>query len=72
MSDPGKTTRNDFAVVVNDHGRHALWQAGLDLPAGWRRQSDGMSRQARLDALAGGGGGGGEPHENKHHTPDPH
>jgi len=51
-SDPGKTTRDVFAVVVNDRGQHALWQAELDLPPGWRRQSDGMSRQACLDAIA--------------------
>ena len=52
VSDPGKTTRNAFAVVVNDQGQHALWQAELELPAGWRRQSAAMSRQACLDAIA--------------------
>jgi non-ribosomal peptide synthetase component F len=51
VSDPGKTTRNAFAIVVNDQGRHALWQAELELPAGWRRQSAARSRQAGLDAI---------------------
>ena len=53
VSDPGKTTRNAFAVVVNDQGQQALWQAGLELPSGWRRQSAAMPRQACLDAIAG-------------------
>ena len=48
VSDPGKITRDLFAVVVNDQGQHALWPAELDLPEGWQRQSDGMSRQAGL------------------------
>ena len=51
VSDPEKTTRNAFAVVVNDQGQHALWQAELELPAGWRRQSADLSRQAGLDAI---------------------
>ena len=25
-------------VVVNDQDQHALWQAGLDVPPGWRRR----------------------------------
>ena len=53
VSDPVKATRNSFAVVVNDQGQHALWQAELELP-GWRRQSAAMPRQACLDAIAGG------------------
>jgi amino acid adenylation domain-containing protein/thioester reductase-like protein len=51
VSDPRKPARNAFAVVVNDHGQHALWQADLDLPAGWRRQSAVMPRRACLDAI---------------------
>ena len=50
--DPGKITGDAFVVAVNDRGQHALWQASLDLPAGWRRQSAAMSRQACLDAIA--------------------
>ena len=53
VSGPGKTTQDTYAVAVNDRGQHALWQAGLELPPGWRRQSEGMSRQACLDAIAG-------------------
>jgi len=50
--DPGKITGDAFVVAVNDRRQHALWQASLDLPAGWRRQSAAMSRQACLDAIA--------------------
>src|ERR1700722_4643777 len=53
VTDPEKTTRNAFTVVVNDEGQHALWQAKLELPAGWRRQSAALSRQAGLDAITG-------------------
>lgn len=53
VSDPRKPARNAFAVVVNGHGQHALWQADLDLPAGWRQQSAAMSRRACLDAIGG-------------------
>ena len=52
MDDPGNMTENAFVVAVNDRGQHALWQTGIDLPAGWQRQSAGMSRQACLDAIA--------------------
>ena len=52
VNDPGKTTANAFVVVVNDHGQQALWQAELDLPAGWRRQSAAGPRRACLDAIA--------------------
>jgi MbtH protein len=55
VSDPGKTWRNAFAVVVNDQGQHSVWQAELELPPGWRRQSAAMPRQACLDAIAGAG-----------------
>jgi uncharacterized protein YbdZ (MbtH family) len=54
VSDPGKTTQGALAVAVNDRGQHALWQAGLDLPPGWRRESEGMSRQACLDGTQPG------------------
>src|SRR3984957_17010788 len=53
VSGPGETAQDALAVVVNDRGQHALWQAELELPPGWRRQSEGMSRQACLDAIAG-------------------
>jgi non-ribosomal peptide synthetase component F len=53
VSSPGKTTQDAYAVAVNDRGQHALWQAELELPPGWRRQSAGMSRQGCLDAIAG-------------------
>src|SRR5580704_10847188 len=53
VSDPEETTQNAFSVVVNDQGQHALWQAELELPAGWRRQSAAMPRQACLDAITG-------------------
>jgi MbtH protein len=25
-----------FAVVVNDEGQYSIWDAGRDVPAGWR------------------------------------
>jgi amino acid adenylation domain-containing protein/thioester reductase-like protein len=34
-----KTPPDAFVVVVNDEGQHALWQAGLEVPPGWRRTS---------------------------------
>jgi amino acid adenylation domain-containing protein/thioester reductase-like protein len=49
---PVNITGKDFVVVINDRGQHALWQAALALPAGWRRRSPAMSRQACLDAIA--------------------
>jgi amino acid adenylation domain-containing protein len=52
MDVPVNMAGQDYVVVINDRGQHALWQAALDLPAGWRRQSAAMSRQAGLDAIA--------------------
>jgi amino acid adenylation domain-containing protein/thioester reductase-like protein len=52
MDNPGNIIENAFVVAVNDRGQHALWQASIDLPAGWQRQSAAMSRQACLDAIA--------------------
>jgi amino acid adenylation domain-containing protein/thioester reductase-like protein len=52
MDNPGNITENAFVVAVNDRGQHALWQAGIDLPAGWQRRSAAMPRQACLDAIA--------------------
>ena len=54
MDEPGNITENAFVVAVNDRGQHALWQAGIDVPAGWQRQSAAMSRQACLDTIAAG------------------
>jgi amino acid adenylation domain-containing protein/thioester reductase-like protein len=52
MDDPGDSAENAFVVAVNDRGQHALWRAGVGLPAGWQRRSAAMSRQACLDAIA--------------------
>jgi amino acid adenylation domain-containing protein/thioester reductase-like protein len=41
-----------FFLVVNDEDQHALWQAGLDLPPGWRRGAAVMSRSECLAAIA--------------------
>src|ERR1700733_3190563 len=54
VDNTGNITENAFVVAVNDRGQHALWQAGIDVPAGWRRQSAAMPRQAGLDAIAAG------------------
>jgi amino acid adenylation domain-containing protein/thioester reductase-like protein len=42
-----------FFVVVNGRGQHALWQADLDVPAGWRRRSPVMSRNQCLEDIEG-------------------
>jgi amino acid adenylation domain-containing protein/thioester reductase-like protein len=52
MDDSGNITENAFIVAINDRGQHALWQAALDLPAGWQRHSADLSRRACLDAIA--------------------
>src|ERR1700722_14706127 len=54
VDNQGNITGNAFVVLVNDRGQHALWQAGISRPAGWRQQSAAMSRQACLDAIAAG------------------
>src|SRR5260370_18734149 len=40
-----------YIATVNDEGQYAIWQANLALPAGWRRQSAAMPRQACLAAI---------------------
>jgi amino acid adenylation domain-containing protein/thioester reductase-like protein len=39
----GETAPDAFVVVINGQDQRALWQAGLDLPAGWRCASAVMS-----------------------------
>src|SRR6266536_4512811 len=53
VNETGMPAENEFVVVVNRHGQHALWPADLDRPAGWRGLSAAMSRRACLDAIAG-------------------
>ena len=53
MDQSGDTASNAFVVVVNDQDQHALWRAGLDVPAGWRRGSAVMSSGECLAAIAG-------------------
>jgi amino acid adenylation domain-containing protein/thioester reductase-like protein len=53
VNDPGNTTQDAFTVVVNDAGQFSLWPASADLPDGWRRRSDAMSRSACLDTITG-------------------
>src|SRR5450432_850972 len=52
MNRPGEAAPETFFAVVNDEGQHALWQAGLDVPPGWRRGSAVMSRSECLAAIA--------------------
>jgi len=33
---PGAQDSLQYAVVVNDEEQYSIWQAGRDLPAGWR------------------------------------
>ena len=53
VNDPRNVDQDAFVVAVNGQGQYALWQAALDLPAGWRRQSAAMPRVACLHAIAG-------------------
>src|ERR1700689_4405246 len=53
VNQPGETAPEAFVVVVNDEGQHALWQARLDVPPGWRRGSAVMSSSDCLAAIAG-------------------
>src|ERR1700722_18533737 len=53
IADQSGDTPDAFVIVVNDLGQHALWQAELDVPRGWRRQSPVMSRSQCLEAVAG-------------------
>src|SRR6202020_651862 len=47
----GETAPDAFVVVVNGQDQRALWEAGLDLPAGWRRGSAAMSGSECLAAI---------------------
>ena len=53
IADQSGETPDAFVIVVNDLGQHALWQAELDVPRGWRRQSPVMSRSQCLEAVTG-------------------
>ena len=53
IDDQASETPDAFVIVVNDLGQHALWQAELDVPRGWRRQSPVMSRKQCLEAVEG-------------------
>ena len=52
MNQPGQAAPEAFVVVVNDQNQHALWQAGLDVPPGWRSSSAVMPRSECLAAVA--------------------
>ena len=34
---PGAQESRPYVVVVNDEEQYSIWQAGRDLPAGWRQ-----------------------------------
>jgi amino acid adenylation domain-containing protein/thioester reductase-like protein len=51
VTKPGETALDNFVVVVNEEGQHALWQAGLDVPPGWRRGSPVGSASECLAAI---------------------
>jgi amino acid adenylation domain-containing protein/thioester reductase-like protein len=50
----GPRAESTHIVVVNDEGQHAVWQAELPLPAGWRQRSAVMPKRACLAAIAAG------------------
>jgi MbtH protein len=41
----------DWQVVLDNHGRHALWRACLRLPAGWRIVFSATDRETALDHI---------------------
>src|ERR1700733_2562106 len=53
IADQSGETPDSFVIVVNDLGQHALWQAELDVPRGWRRNSPVMSSSQCLEAVEG-------------------
>ncbi|MGH3212461.1 MAG: amino acid adenylation domain-containing protein [Trebonia sp.] len=53
IADQSGKTPDAFVIVVNDLDQHALWQAELDVPRGWRRRSRVMSRSQCLEAVEG-------------------
>ncbi|MGH3784695.1 MAG: MbtH family protein [Pseudonocardiaceae bacterium] len=36
MMNPFENTRGTYLVLMNDDGRHSLWPAFIEVPAGWR------------------------------------
>ena len=53
VNQPDGPAPDAFVVVVNDEDQHALRQAGLGVPSGWRASTAVMSRAACLAAIAG-------------------
>jgi amino acid adenylation domain-containing protein/thioester reductase-like protein len=51
VDQPGNTPSAAFVVVRNDLGQHALWQAELDVPPGWRQLTPAMSSSECLGAI---------------------
>jgi MbtH protein len=49
---PGGTAGRDCVVLVNTLGRHSLWPADLDTPAGWPVAYGPASRARCLDFIA--------------------
>ncbi|MGA5821191.1 amino acid adenylation domain-containing protein [Kitasatospora sp. NPDC094028] len=43
------TVASGFSVLVNDPGRHCLWPAGTDVPAGWRQALPGATKEECLE-----------------------
>jgi amino acid adenylation domain-containing protein/thioester reductase-like protein len=43
---PWSHSGDSYLIAVNGDEQHAIWPAGLQLPAGWRQRSPAMSRRA--------------------------
>jgi amino acid adenylation domain-containing protein/thioester reductase-like protein len=48
---PWSHSGDTYVVAVNGDEQHAIWPAELGLPAGWRQQSEAMSRRACRAAI---------------------
>jgi len=53
ITDQSDEAPDAFVIAVNAQGQYALWQAELEVPRGWRRQSAVMSKRQCLAAVEG-------------------
>jgi MbtH protein len=49
MTDPFENENGDYKILVNAEGRHSLWPAFLDVPAGWSETGPHGPRKDCLD-----------------------
>ncbi|MFJ9329052.1 MbtH family protein [Streptomyces sp. NPDC101230] len=44
-------TESAYRVVLNDEEQYSIWQAGRELPAGWRAEGTEGSKEECLDRI---------------------